>query len=166
MYVILKHYEVGAISIPILYVRTLRHGEWLTDYPKVQRRDSHTGTWQPCHPLICHKWLSSVTRDGCWHTQYPSSIIFSRCFLSKDVEKLPVDLTREGICPDHIRKAGKGSLTRILVLPEGFGTNWEYTSPSELTPWSSVFLWWHDTPATPTLAKGKNMHSTEKRKER
>ena len=137
---------------------------------KGTRLDSHTDNWQPCHFLVCHKWLSSVISDGCWHTQYVNAIIFSRCFLSKDVEKLPVDVAWEGICPDGSRKAGKGSLTWILVLPEGFSPNWGFTSPSELIPLSSsklssVFLWLHVTPATPTLAKGKNMLSTKMKRE-
>ena len=144
----------------------------LSDWTELKgtRLDSHTDNWQPCHFLVCHKWLSSVISDGCWHTQYVNAIIFSRCFLSKDVEKLPVDVAWEGIYPDGSRKAGKGSLTWILVLPEGFSPNWGFTSPSELIPLSSsklssVFLWLHVTPATPTLAKGKNMLSTKMKRE-
>ena len=144
---------------------------WLHDYPKAQRLDSNTDHCQPCHFLVCHKRLASVIRDGVGTHSMLILSFFSRHFLSKDVEKLPVDVAWEGICPDGLRKAGKGSLTWILALPEGFSPSWEFTSPSELTPLSfpnlsSVFLWLHDTPATPTLAKGKNMLSTQKNEKR
>lgn len=161
----LKGCHAGAIGC--LYVRTWRYRvtTWLPKGTKAWLKHrplpalSLPGLPQAAH--LCDEMVVGT------HSMLILSF-FSRHFLSKDVEKLPVDVAWEGICPDGLRKAGKGSLTWILVLPEGFSPSWEFTSPSELTPLSfanlsSVFLWLHDTPATPTLAKGKNMLSTKKK---